>query len=116
MRTWIALVLALTATLAHAQSDTNQTMGTLGYWTNRVAQVKVGMTRAEVEKLLPPLPDSPCPSMSGGGSMTMFYWVETNLVVRVTYGNNSSHTASLNKLLFEPILSEQPLPAGKPKK
>lgn len=31
MRTWIALVLALTATLAQAQSDTNQIMGILGY-------------------------------------------------------------------------------------
>jgi hypothetical protein len=79
-------------------------------WHSRTAQVNVGMTRSEVEKLLPPLPGSPCPSAGGGGSYTVFYWVATNLQVRLTYG--SSHTDLSNRLLSEPDLSERPEAVG----
>ena len=84
-------------------------------WPNRAAQVKVGMTRDEVEKLLPPIADSPRPALAGGGSETIHYWIETNLAVRLTFGTNPSHTNSFGRLLFKPVLSQQTMPGSKTK-
>jgi len=107
--------LSLAVVFAVVCGCVSRTPVTADHWPSRAAQVKVGMTRAEVEKLLPPFPGSPRPRMSGGGSETMHYWVDTNLAVRLTFGTNPSHTNSFGRLLFKPVLSQQTMPGSKTK-
>jgi hypothetical protein len=89
-------------------------------WQNKAAQVTVGMTRAEVEKLLPPHPQSPVTTTGTGSGQGVTYWVDANWVVTVAYdytgvlrdekGAALDTYSSENRVLMAPVLSRRMMP------
>jgi hypothetical protein len=65
------------------------------YWMERVAQIRVGMTKAEVVKILPPLLESAGYEMSPNGEV--IYRVDNNWIVAIPY-RNSDKVVSRAKL------------------
>lgn len=106
------LVLGCNSTTTSNQGD---------HWQHQANQVTVGMTRSQVEKLLPPLPQSPHMTLEGGGSQGESYWLDTNWLVRVTFdytgiprdsrGKAVSTKSPQNKLLAPPTLFQKAMPS-----
>lgn len=92
-------------------------------WADMVSRIQIGMTRAEVETLLPPDPHSLRMCLTSGGSQTQIYWVGSHWCVSVTYDYSGIHreengvpldmVGSANKVLAKPILSEKQMPTVK---
>jgi antitoxin component YwqK of YwqJK toxin-antitoxin module len=73
------------------------------YWTAKVNQVIPGMTKAEVVKILPPLPNSPDGmSMGSGQSHVVSYRLDSHWVVTIQYRNP-------DKVIERPKLSKREL-------
>lgn len=73
------------------------------YWAARVNQVTPGMTKAEVVKILPPLPESPDGMGIGSGqSHVVSYRVDSHWVVTIQYRNP-------DKVIKRPKLSKSQL-------
>lgn len=89
-------------------------------WRDRAAQVTVGMTRTEVETLLPLYPSSPITTVKSGGSQSTTYWVDENWNVSVAYdytgiprdakGTALDITSPQNRVLMVPVLSQAKMP------
>ncbi|MEI6808918.1 MAG: hypothetical protein WCN95_09350 [bacterium] len=76
MRTWIALVAALTATLAQAQSDTNQIPAGLP-----LAAITNGMTRLDAEKIFTPFTNHTEMFLNPGGIYSKYWMPDGSKVV-----------------------------------
>lgn len=110
---------ALCMLVLGCSSTTTSNQG--AHWQHHANQVTVGMTRSQVEKLLPALPQSPHMTFKGGGSQGEVYWLDTNWLVRVTYdytgiprdsrGQAVSTKSPQNKLLAPPTLFQTAMPS-----
>jgi len=90
------------------------------YWSGQVAKVRIGMPRAEVEKLLPPHPKSPVTAGGTGGSQSVAYWVDEDWCVSIAYdytgvprddkGMALSLQSPQNRVLTAPVLSRKKMP------
>jgi hypothetical protein len=88
------------------------------YWRQRVDRVKVGMSRAAVEKLLPPA--FPGPTHGEGCGQVVTYWVDPAWMLQVDYdytgvdrdktGNALSYTSPDNKVRAVPTLIRKDMP------
>ena len=91
------------------------------YWQSKASQIAVGMTRAEVEKLLPRHPRSPMTTVVTGGSQSVRYWVDENWSVNIAYdytgvprdarGTALDVTSPHNKVLTVAALKQSKMPA-----
>jgi hypothetical protein len=89
-------------------------------WRSQAAKVTIGMTRGEVEKLLPPHPKSPLTTGGTGGSQSVAYWVDEHWCVSIAYdytgvprdekGMALDMASPQNKVLTKPILSQEAMP------
>lgn len=90
------------------------------HWRSQVTKVTIGMSRGEVERLLPPHPKS-LRTMSGtGGSQSVAYWLDEHWCVSIAYdytgvprdakGVALDMTSPQNKVLTKPILTQKEMP------
>ena len=89
-------------------------------WQSKATQVTVGMTRAEVEKFLPPHPQSPVTTTGTGGGQGVTYWVDANWCVSVAYdytgvprdekGTALDTYSSENRVTRAPVLAQRQMP------
>ena len=67
-------------------SSANVSVGTISWaWMEKINQVRVGMSRAEVERLLPPHADSPWNTIKQGGSQLTTYWLTPSWRINIAY-------------------------------
>ena len=115
-------VLLLFLALLLASSCATLMEATERHWRDRIAAVRVGMERGEVEKLLPVY----CPSgVSASGSKWVNYWVDEHWLVEVQYdhfmtsqeeatrGPGSGTYSPHNRVMSKPVLSRKDCPFGR---
>ena len=89
-------------------------------WQDKAALVTVGMTRLEVEKLLPRHSKSTVTTTLTGGSQSSRYWVDKDWSVSITYdysgisqeSKDAAHdmTSPHNKVLTVPVVARAKMP------
>lgn len=79
------------------------------YWMEKVSQVKEGMTKTEVVKILPPLPESADYAMGPNGDVS--YRLDNNWIVTIPY-RKSDKVVSSAKLTKRELLVYVPPPEG----
>jgi len=85
-------------------------------WAERVAGIEPGMTRAQVEAGLPPLPATPVQRSVKAESQTISYWLDKSWKVSVEYdftgaapdkGGKTDYDSPQNKVLSKPTLERE---------
>lgn len=123
MKTLMKILLTLVA-ICLAQSCVSPGDAGMGKWEDRIAQVRVGMERGEVERLLPLF--APHGEAGTGGSKCISYWVDEHWMVGVQYDHHmtleernarqpDAGTYSLhNRVVSAPVLTRKDCPAKGP--
>ena len=116
--TSVIVVTALCLTISGCTEPSRSQNG--DYWRQRVDRVKVGMSRAAVEQLLPPQPASPVQIHMEGCGQVVTYWVDPVWMLHVDYdytgvardksGNALSYTSPDNKVRAVPTLTRKNMP------
>ena len=111
---WVGVISTL---LVVGCTPTDQSTAT---WQSKINQVRVGMTRSEVERLLPQHPSSPLTRTVTGSTQGETYWVDPLWKVAVVYdytgiprdssGKALSHESPGNKVLAIPTLTREDMP------
>lgn len=115
--TSVIVVTALWLTISGCTEPSRSHTG--DYWRQRVDRVKVGMSRAAVEELLPPQPGSPVQTLMAGCGQGVAYWVDPAWMVHVNYDYTGvadksdislSRTSPDNKVSGVPTLIRKNMP------
>jgi hypothetical protein len=105
---------------AFAMACSTNRLSKAEYWQDRAAKVTAGMSRAEVEKLLPPHTYSPKTTLRSGSAQCNKYWLDEDWSVSILYdytgiprdadGNAMATRSPHNKILSIPVLSKEEMP------
>lgn len=85
-------------------------------WKERISQVQPGMTRGEIEALLPPNTSAPQTRNVQGDSQAIVYWLDDQWKVTLEYdftgipkeqAGKGAYDSPENKLLKAPVLERQ---------
>jgi hypothetical protein len=104
----VCLALVLSGILSGCSSHPD----TLHYWQAKAAQVTIGMTRGQVEKILPTWSASkgqlarPEVSMPTGGGVVWMYWVSEDCRVTIKYDSNGGE-GSISNRVISPVKLEK---------